>query len=132
MIEQDNTRKWLDNIDTEYLICAHTHFPGEMKHNGKHYFNSGCVGIAIKDCGFAQCMVLEDIKTSGLIDKAPWFINSNIQILLTGIDHSSELVSAASNKTKEIDKKSAWPWIEEKYFEAAAKELGIPDYNTIK
>ena len=75
--------------------------------------------------------VVEDIKKSGLLDKAPWFINSNIQILLTGIDHSAELVNAASNKAKEIDKEAAWPRIEEKYFEEAAKELEIPDYRVI-
>lgn len=157
LVEKDNTKTWLDNIDTEYLICAHTHFPGEMKHKGKYYFNSGCVGIAIRDCGFAQCMILEDItengriewkptflkipydnkkvvediKKSGLLDKAPWFINSNIQILLTGIDHSAEMVSAAANKAKEIDQEAAWPRIEEKYFEEAAKELGVPDYRVI-
>lgn len=154
LFDRDNTKTWLENIDTEYLISAHTHFPGEMRYQGKYYFNSGCVGIAIGDCGFAQCMILEDImengriewkptflkipydnkkvvediRKSGLLDKAPWFINSNIQILLTGIDHSAEMVNAATKKAKEIDKEATWPRIEEKYFEAAAKELGIPDY----
>lgn len=154
LVEEDNTKIWLDNIDTEYLICAHTHFPGELKYKGKHYYNSGCVGIAINDCGFAQCMIIEDItengriewkptflkipydnkkvvediRKSGLLDKAPWFINSNIQILLTGTDHSAEMVSAAANKAKEVDKEAVWPKIEEIYFEEAANELGIPDY----
>ena len=157
LVNKDNTKTWLDNIDTEYLISAHTHFPCEMKHKGKHYFNSGCVGIAIRDCGFAQCMILEDIiengriewkptflkipydnkkvvediRKSGLLDKAPWFINSNIQILLTGIDHSAEMVNAALNKAKETDKEAAWPRIAEKYFEEAAKELEVPDYRLI-
>ena len=103
--EKNNTKEWLENIDTEYLICAHTHFPCEMKQKGKYYFNSGCVGVTI--------------------------INSNIQILLTGIDHSAEMVSTAINKAKEIDKEAMWPVIEEKYFEEAAKELGIPDYRLI-
>lgn len=157
LVDVDNTKTWLDKIDTEYLISAHTHFPCEMKYNGKHYFNSGCVGIAIGDCGFAQCMILEDIiehgrtewkptflkipydnkkvvediRKSGLLNKAPWFINSNIQILLTGTDHSAEMVNAASNKAKETDKEAVWPRIEEKYFEEAAKELGVPDYRII-
>ena len=72
--------------------------------------------------------MIEDIHKSGLLDKAPWFINSNIQILLTGIDHSAEMVSAATNKAKEVDKEAVWPKIEETYFEEAANELGIPDY----
>ena len=154
LVGQDNTKAWLDTIDTEYLLCAHTHYPGEMEYRGKHYYNSGCVGIAINDCGFAQCMILEDItyngkkewkptflkifydnkrvvgdiKKSGLLDKAPWFINSNIQILLTGIDHSAELVIVASKKAAEADPDAAWPRIEEKYFEEAAKEVGVTDY----
>lgn len=154
LIDRDNTLAWLEKIDTEYLISAHTHFPGEMQQNGKHYFNPGCVGIAIGDYGFAQCMfledviengrlewkptflkipydhkkVVEDIRKSGLLDKAPWFINSNIHTLLTGIDHSAEMVHTALDKAKETDEEVAWPRIEEHYFEIAAKEFGIPDY----
>ncbi len=157
LANQDNTKTWLDNIETEYLISAHTHFPCEMQYKGKHYFNSGCVGIAIRDFGFAQCMVLEDItengriewkptflkipydnkkvvediKKCGLLDKAPWFINSNIQILSTGIDRSAELVNIALNKAREVNKEAAWPRIDEKYFEETAKELEIPDYRII-
>lgn len=157
LIDRDNTRTWLEHIDTEYMLGAHTHFPCEMHYKGKHYFNSGCVGVAIGDCGFAQCMILEDvlengriewkptflkipydnkkvvedIRRRGLLEQAPWFINSNIQILLTGTDHSAELVNSASNKAKEINPEAVWPRIEEKYFEEAARELGIPDYRLV-
>jgi hypothetical protein len=41
------------------------------------------------------------------------------------------MVNAASNKAKETDKDAAWPRIEEKYFEEAAKELEVPDYRLI-
>ena len=157
LVEQDNTKTWLDSVDTDYLLCAHTHFPGELEYKGKHYYNSGCVGIAINDCGFAQCMILEDvtengklewkptflkipydnkkvvedIRKSGLLDKAPWFINSNIQILLAGIDHSAEMVVAASNKALEADKEAVWPRIGEKYFKEAAGEVGVPEYRGV-
>ena len=157
LVGQDNTKTWLDAVDTDYLLCAHTHYPGEMEYHGKHYYNSGCVGIAINDCGFAQCMILEDvtrngktewkptflktsydnkkvvddIRSSGLLDKAPWFINSNIHILLTGIDHSAEMVTVASAKAAKADKDAAWPRIDEKYFEEAAKEVGVPEYRVI-
>lgn len=154
LVGQDNTKAWLDAVDTDYLLCAHTHYPGEMEYHGKHYYNSGCVGIAINDCGFAQCMILEDathngktewkrtflkisydnkqvvedIRKCGLLDKAPWFINSNIQILLTGIDHSAEMVALASAKAAKADKEAAWPRIDEKHFEEAVKEVGVPEY----
>jgi len=147
----ENTKQWLAQIDTDYLLAGHTHHPGEAVHGGKHYFNTGCVGIAIGDAGYAQCMILhgekrrwvpqflkipydnqlvvKDIFTSGLHAMAPWFINSNIQILLTGEDHSAEMVAMANKLQAEATGEEArWPLIEEKYFRQAAESLGIPDY----
>ena len=151
----DRARFWLDNISEDYLLCAHTHFPGEYEYNGKHYMNSGCVGIAIGDAGFAQCMILEsdtdkdgktfwkpsflkvpydnhkvvkDMISAGLLDKAHWFINSNIQILLTGKDNSSAMVELAARLSEEAGETKGWPLIKEEYFEEAARWLGIPDY----
>lgn len=152
----DKAELWLSRIEEDYMLCAHTHFPGECLMNGKHYFNAGCVGISIGDPGYAQCMILKDVQTDGdtawqpeflripydnkrvvrdmftrgLLDKAPWFINSNIQILLTGDDHSAEMVALASKLSEEAGEKYGWPLIEEKYFEQAAKKIGIPDYRS--
>lgn len=150
----ERTKDWLRKIDTDYMICAHTHFPGEFSYLGKHYFNAGCVGIAIDDAGYAQCMLLEtvvidgksawkpqflripydnkkvvdDMAACGLLDRAPWFINSNIQTLLTGADHSAELCALAAKLAEQAGEKSVWPLIDEKYFEQAAESLHIPDY----
>ena len=150
----DRAKFWLDHIPCRYMICAHTHFPGEYTYKGKRYFNSGCVGISIADAGFAQCMILkdatvdgevvwqpeflripydnqkvvDDIISCGLLDKAPWFINSNIQILLTGEDHAAELVELASKLAAQSGETQKWPRIDEKYFAMAAEELCIPDY----
>lgn len=154
----DRVRFWLDNISEDYLLCAHTHFPGEYEYNGKRYMNSGCVGIAINDAGFAQCMMLDsytdengvaswkptflkvpydnhkvvkDMITTGLLDKAPWFINSNIQILLTGTDNSAAMVELASKLSEEAGEPKGWPLIKEEFFEEAAKRHGIPDYRSV-
>lgn len=153
-LKGDNTRRWLEQIDTDYLLAAHTHFPGKEEYGNKYYFNTGCVGIAIEDAGYAQCMILhgsenerkrwvpeflkipydttlvvKDIFDSGLYDMAPWFLNSNIQILLTGIDHSAEMVAMAMDlQTRDTGKEATWPLIEEEYFRRAAEILGIPDY----
>lgn len=147
----ENTKEWLKSIDTDYLICAHTHIPGEMEYQGRHYYNCGSVGIAIGICGYAQCMIMEDacidgrtawkpvflnipydneqvvqdIRTSGLLDKAPWFVNSNIQILLTGTDYSSQLVELAKKLAEEAGGRD---FTEEKYWREAARQLGVPDY----
>lgn len=151
LVDGDNTKEWLEYIDTDYLICAHTHLPGKLTYQGKYYYNCGSVGIAIGDCGQAQCMMIEDIcvngktewsptflkipydneqvvqdiRKSGLLDKAPWFVNSNIQILLTGTDYSSQLVKLADKLAKEAGEQFL---ADEKYWEEAARQLGVPDY----
>ncbi len=151
----ENTGAWMKKVDTDYLICAHTHHPGISFYGEKTYMNAGCVGIAIEDAGYAQCMVLqdclradgkrkwtpeflklpydsekvvEDIFRMGLYDEGHWFINSNIQILLTGIDHAAELVELAGKLSHEAGEPDVWPQIKECYFEEAAKQLGIPEY----
>lgn len=150
----DRTRYWLAEIDADYLLCAHTHFPGVFATGGRYYFNSGCVGVAIGDAGFAQCMTLElteeagipvwqpeflkvpydnrrvaeDIVSCGLLKRAPWFINSNIQILLTGVDLSAQLCALAAELAVEAGEITAWPQIGEQYFAQAALQLGVPDY----
>ena len=151
LIEGENTKEWLKNINTDYLICAHTHLPCELECQGKYYYNCGSAGIAIGTSGYAQCMIIEDIRTngkiawkpeflkipydneqvvedirsSGLLSKAPWFVNSNIEILLTGIDHSSQLAELAKKLAREDGGLAS---TEEKYWIEAARQLGVPDY----
>lgn len=151
LVEGENTKNWLRDINTDYLICAHTHLPGELEYQGKHYFNCGSVGIAIGACGYAQCMIMEDVcingqiawnptflkipydnkqvvqdmRVSGLLSKAPWFVNSNIQILLTGADYSSQLVELANQLARDAGEQD---FVDEKYWKEAAQRLGIPDY----
>lgn len=151
-------KQWLDKIDTDYLICAHTHYPGEFIYREKHYFNSGSVGIAINDAGYAQCMILQsgfengktvwkpqflkipydnrkvaqDMITGGLLSIAPWFVNSNILTILTGIDCSAKMVELAEKHVLEDNAQAKWPHIDEKYFEEAAAYYKIPDYRARK
>lgn len=153
-LDGEPVQRWLEKIDTDYLICAHTHFPGERTYKGKHYFNSGSVGISIYDAGYAQCMtlhseeqkgkiswkpeflkipydnrkVVEDIIHGGLLDAGQWFANSNIKNLLTGIDRTSVMVDLAGQKSAEAGETDVWPHIKEKYFKMAAEQLEIPDY----
>lgn len=146
----ENTKQWMKKISTDYLLCAHTHIPGMTVYGGKHYFNTGCVGIAIGTPGLAQCMTLEsdgiewipqfllvpydnrkvakDCFSLGLMDYAPWFINSNLQILLSGCDNSANMVELAKEIKLSEQGECEWPYIEECYFEKAAQKLGIPDY----
>lgn len=154
----ENTKRWMERIATDYLFAAHTHYPGEFECRNKYYFNSGSCGIAIGDYGFAQCVILESVEennemtwkpefiripydsrkviqdmfTSGVYDRATWFINNNIHILVTGIDKTPDIVEGARTCQEEVTgQQCVWPYIEEKYFARSGAILGIPDYGRI-
>ncbi len=69
--------------------------------------------------------VVQDMRISGLLSKAPWFVNSNIQILLTGTDYSSQMVELASKLVREAGEQD---FSDEKYWKETAQRWGIPDY----
>ena len=156
-IGAENTKEWLQKIDTDYLLAAHTHMQGEFEYEGKHYFNTGSSGIAIGAPGLVQCLILHGSDASepggpawkaeflnlpydveyvinaiyekGLMEKGQWFIANNVYILKSGIDCTPELVTMA----KDLQEQAAgqpvlWPFIEEEYFTKAGYSLGIPDF----
>ena len=153
-LDGEPVRNWLKKISTDYLICAHTHRKGMKTVGKKQYYNPGCMGIAMEDKGYAQCMILHgkecsegnlwepeflkvpydmprvvrDIRKWGLLEAGGWFVNSSIQNLLTGINRSAPLVDLAGRLSAEAGETGVWPHIREIYFAMAAKELQIPDY----
>ena len=153
-LDGEPVRNWLKKISTDYLICAHTHRKGMKTVGKKQYYNPGCVGIAMEDKGYAQCMILHgkecsegnlwepeflkvpydmprvvrDIRKQGLLEAGGWFVNSSIQNLLTGINRSAPLVDRAGQLSEQAGETGVWPHIKEIYFAMAAKELQIPDY----
>ena len=58
-LDSDRTKEVLEEIDTDYLLAAHTHFPGISRYQGKTYMNTGSCGIAIGDPGYAHAIILE-------------------------------------------------------------------------
>ena len=72
--------------------------------------------------------VAQDMITGGLLSIAPWFVNSNILTILTGIDCSAKMVELAEKLALEDNAQTKWPHIDEKYFEEAAVYYKIPDY----
>jgi len=153
-----NTKEWLDKIDTDYLVAAHTHYQGRLDYNGRHYFNTGSLGIAIDAPGLAQCLILhgrtdseeggaawepeflnipydvdyviDSIYDKGLMSTGLWFISNNIYTLRTGRDFTPELVETAIKLQEEATGAPVtWPYIKEEYFAKSAETLGIPDYS---
>lgn len=153
-----NTLRWMEDAETDYLLAAHTHFPGELRKGKKRYFNAGCCGIGIGVVGLAQCLILhgrekdgtkswepefleipydyrqvvKDIYAQGLLKAAPWFISANLHIFCTGIDCCAQMVALAGEyQTKNTGKPAVWPYIEEQYFREAAAFYQVPDYREI-
>ncbi len=156
-MEDGSAKKWLANVDTDYIVAAHTHIQGELESEGKHYFNTGSTGIAISAAGQAQCLILhgydknepegpswkaeflnipydvdyviDAIYKKGLMEKGKWFVSSNVYILKTGNDYTEALLTNAANLQEEATgERVNWPFIEEEYFTEAARIVGIPDY----
>lgn len=149
-----DTKKELASADTNYLIAAHTHIQGRMDEGGRSYLNTGSLGLAIGAPGHAHSIILEssgeksdphwdvhflalpydvrgtiaDLFDRGLHEMAPWFINNNIYILRNGVDLTVELVELAKKLKTQREGADNWPMVEEKYYEEAAFEVGIPNY----
>lgn len=153
-MDTENSDRWLETIDTDYLIAGHTHQRCIYCHNGKIYINTGACGIPIHNAKMAECVMLtginkdgrndwkidmlsltydseeliEEIFSSGLYDRAHWFMNSNIQTLTCGIDRASHMVGEAY-RIKGIGYNNLdGEFPTEEQFEQAAHRLNIPDY----
>lgn len=116
-MDTDSARRWLTEIDTDYLIAGHTHQKCIYRYNGRTYINTGSCGIPIHNAGMAECVILtgtdrewdirmvsvpydvyavvDEIFDSGLYARGHWFINTNIQTLTCGIDRATQLVEKA-------------------------------------
>lgn len=161
-MDTDSARKWLSEIDTDYLIAGHTNQKCIYRYNGRTYINAGSCGISIHNAGKAECVILtgtdhewnirmisvpydvyalvDEIFESGLYDRAHWFINTNIQTLTCGIDRASQLV----DKARELmaadrqrlpngeDTGLAGSFPTEEHFKEAAAIVGVPDYRNNK
>lgn len=154
-MDTENSDRWLDRIDTDYLIAGHTHQRCIYSHNGKTYINTGSCGIPIHNAKKAECVLLtgistdgrndwevkmlsidydsealiEEIFSSGLYDRGHWFINSNIQTLTTGIDRASTMVGEAYRLMGKKYNNLRDEFPSEENFKEAARHLNIPDYS---
>lgn len=152
-----NTEEWTTKVPTDYLLSAHTHYPCIVKFGDKSFFNSGCVGIAIDEVGIAQCLmleddyeggqhiwkatqlhvpydnkqVIEDVYKSGLMASGKWFVNHNVHTLTTGIDKIIEFNRLIHNLAEQEGAPHVWPHIDERFYEQATRQLGIPDYRRL-
>ena len=141
------SRSVLENLPTPYLLCAHTHRPMRFEISGKTLINCGSVGVPTNGQTMAQFAMLEaagqvwqsqivsvpydidqivaDFASSGLSAKSLMWARSTIKLLQTGDNHVMQLLGLAEQKARmELDELDPSD-IPERYWDAAARELGI-------
>lgn len=139
---EENSNKWLQIIDTDYLFCGHTHKPFVYEYNGKKLVNCGSVGMPVNsqtNTQFTQIeftdsewnirlislpynigALLQDFKTSGLYEKCHWWAKLLAKCLQTGINYPQ----MALEKALEISG-SRSEALNEQHWKQAANELGV-------
>ncbi len=141
----ENTFSIMEEDDNSYILCGHTHIQGEISHNGKTVLNAGAVGVSLHGEGKAQFMILtgmqgswthefvsldydvdkviEELRESGLYEKAPCWCKVTEHLLRTGEVSHGTVLSRAMTLCKEETGVCNWPKVPEKYMEQAVGEL---------
>lgn len=146
LADNENTFRIMDESETDYIICGHTHIQGIIKHNNKVIFNPGAVGVPLFSKGKAQFLimhpteksawesefisidydvskVIKDLYSSGLYDKAPYWCIVSENLLRAGEISHGEVLGRAMELCREEKGECNWPDIDEKYWELAVKEV---------
>ncbi|HAN21736.1 MAG: hypothetical protein A2Y15_00465 [Clostridiales bacterium GWF2_36_10] len=143
----ENTIKYLSDLDTDYLYCAHTHKPFTFQLQRKRLVNCASVGAPTNDQINAQFVSLEYIggtlnnqlisvpydvqkiisafEDSGIYNKGFFWSKAMVKLLQTGINYPFLLIEKAVTFTQVVSNVVNVNAISEKYWEQAAKELKI-------
>lgn len=146
-INSENAKKALECLETDTLICGHTHVQGTFEYMGKRLINPGSVGIPWYYDGKAQFAIIHGTKgewheeyiqldydrdkilkayeTSGLNELAPMWSVLIKEAIKTGRDSTCKVLARAMEMCREETGEANWPYIPEKYWETAIAEQGI-------
>ncbi|HWT27327.1 MAG TPA: metallophosphoesterase family protein [Mobilitalea sp.] len=150
--DEPNTIEALQNLDTELLICGHTHEQGTFEYGNRKVVNPGSVGVPMDSYGKAQFVILhgnqgiwqeeylqlpydvkaelKEFKESGLDWKAPMWTVLIKHNLITGINLNNNVLKRAIEICEKETGEANWPDIPEKYWEQAVEEAGLTwNYN---
>ena len=145
--ENENMESIMENLDVDLLISGHTHIQESRMYGNKKLIHPGSVGIPWYYNGKTQYMILhgtstgweeeffqlaydidtikEEFETSGLREKAPYWVKLIIHVLSTGDDYTSHCLKLAMKLCEEAEGSVIWPDIPEKYWKIAAEKFGI-------
>lgn len=142
--DNPNMEAVMDNLDVNLLISGHTHIQETKVYGKKKLIHPGSVGLPWYYEGRSQYMILhstdeshfgweeeffqleydvelvkEELETSGLYEKAPYWAKLVRHTLETGEDYSTHCLLLATKLCKEADNDVNWPDIPEKYWKMA-------------
>lgn len=145
LADSDLSYKILEESDTSLIICGHTHLQEKIEKNGKRILNPGSIGTSLKSGGKTQFMLLHEkdgewqeefvsldydrnavvneLKTSGLYEKAPFWCKITEHMLYTGEPAHGSVLSRAMELCRQETGECQWPQIPEKYYEQAIREM---------
>ncbi len=145
--DKENTIAVLKNLDTDILLCGHTHVQGTYKYGDKTLINPGSVGVPWYYNGRTQYAilhgkygyweeeyiqleynvekVLKEYSECGLDWKAPMWTVLTQEVLKTGKDRTMSVLIRAAELCRIETGKAIWPDIPNKYWEQAAEEIEI-------
>ncbi len=137
----------LKNLETDILLCGHTHEQGTYAYLGRKIINPGSVGIPWYYSGKTQFAILhgtekewseeyfqldydrdsilEAYENCGLNVVAPMWSVLAKEVIKTGKDVTIPVLTRAMDLCKKENGEVTWPYIPEKYWELAATEHGI-------
>lgn len=149
--DDENTFDIMRSQSSDYILCGHTHIQGKILHGGKTVLNPGSVGLPHRSGGKAQFMILtgmpgrwdcefisleydvekviEELRLSGLSEKAPWWCRVSANALRTGEASHYQVLIRAMELCKKQSGECSWPNIPEECWEQAVKEL-LPPFLT--
>ncbi len=144
--DAENTNEVLSSLQCNYLLCGHTHEQYKAQYGSKTLLNPGSVGMT-HSSGKAQYMLLDEadhkwhetfvslaydveaviaeLHESGLFERAPWWCLTTAHMLRGGSWNHGHVLNKAMQLCREDTGVCNFPEVPEKYWEQAAKELGL-------
>lgn len=146
IIGSDRTCEILETINTDLIVCGHTHRQGRTEHKGRVALNPGSLGVPLGSGGKAQFLILEDtvdgwqeefvsleydvdaviadMKADNLFFHAPSWSRSTERLLRDGLVSNGTVLGRAMELCKREKGECNWPDVPEKYWEKALIETG--------
>jgi putative phosphoesterase len=146
--DNPNMETIMQNLDVDLLISGHTHIQESRIYGEKKLIHPGSVGLPWYQGGKTEYMILhssekspfgweeelfqipydlnkvkKEIETSGLTEKAPFWVKLIMHCMETGDDYMVPCLQLATKLCKEAEGTAIWPDIPEKYWEEAYEQV---------